>query len=124
MVTFKQKGNFGLTKRLFEKWRSAYGKGTLDKYGQEGCKILAAATPVDTGKTASSWHYEITSSPGKMAIEWYNDNVNDGVPIAAILQYGHATRGGTWYSGIDYVNPAMKPLFDKISSEFLDTEVM
>ena len=87
----------------------------LDKYGQAGVNALQAATPVDTGLTASSWYYEITNNDGVVRITFNNSNIQNGVPIAIILQYGHATRNGGWVEGRDYINPAIQPIFDKIT---------
>ena len=80
-------------------------------------EALARATPKDTGKTADSWDYEITEQKGRLKITWTNSNLNDGVSIAVLLQYGHATRNGGWVEGIDYINPAIRPIFDKIAKE-------
>lgn len=89
----------------------------LSKYGQIGVDALSSATPVDTGKTASSWSYKIKRQNGKISLEFHNSNINKGVPIAIILQYGHATSNGGWVQGRDYINPAVQPLFDKIIEE-------
>ena len=89
----------------------------LDKYGQLGVEKLAEATPKRSGKTASSWEYSIEVNNQRASISWSNSNINDGVNIAVILQYGHGTRGGTWVEGIDYINPAMRPMFEQIANE-------
>ena len=91
--------------------------GILDKYGREGVNALSSATPVESGVTAASWYYEIEHSSGSAAIQFYNSNVNKGVPIAIILQYGHGTGTGGWVQGRDYINPAIQPLFDKMAEE-------
>ena len=91
--------------------------GNLDKYGREGVAALASATPIESGKTASSWYYEIKNSNGSATISFYNSNVNKGVPIAIILQYGHGTGTGGWVQGRDYINPAIQPVFDRIAEE-------
>ena len=91
--------------------------GDLDKYGREGVAALASATPVDTGLTANSWQYKIEQKKGSVSISFYNTNIQNGVPIAVILQYGHATRNGGWVQGRDYINPAIQPIFDKIANE-------
>lgn len=90
---------------------------TLSKYGQIGVNALAAATPLDSGQTASSWTYEIIQGSGKYSIVWSNTNVVNGRPIAVLLQYGHATRNGGWVEGRDFINPALRPIFDKIVAE-------
>ena len=89
----------------------------LEKYGQEGVKILSEATPVDSGKTANSWDYKIVKTKSTTTIEWINTNVVDGVSIAIILQYGHGTENGGYIQGRDYINPIMRPLFDKLLDE-------
>lgn len=89
----------------------------LDRYGKLGVSALASATPTDTGLTATSWHYEVESDNGSSTITFYNSNVNKGVPIAIILQYGHGTRNGGWVNGRDYINPAIQPVFDKIAAD-------
>lgn len=89
----------------------------LSKYGQRGVDALRAATPVDTGKTADSWYYEIKQDRDEATISWCNRNVNNGVVIAAIIQYGHGTGTGGYVKGIDYINPAMKPIFDDLANE-------
>lgn len=91
--------------------------GNLDKYGREGVAALASATPVDTGLTAHSWKYEIQQKKDSVTISFSNTNIQNGVPIAIILQYGHATRNGGWVQGRDYINPAIQPIFDKIANE-------
>lgn len=117
MISFRQKGDFSKLTRYFERVKEAVNLGELDKYGREGVAALASATPIDSGKTASSWYYEIDHAQGSASINFYNSNVNKGVPIAIILQYGHGTRNGGWVQGRDYINPAILPLFDKIAED-------
>lgn len=117
MITFKQKGDFSKLTRFLERAKNAIKIGDLDKYGREGVAALSSATPVDTGNTANSWYYEIENKNGSATISFYNSNVNKGVPIAIILQYGHGTRNGGWVQGRDYINPAIQPIFDKITEE-------
>ena len=100
-----------------EKVKEVVKLGNLDKYGREGVAALASATPVDTGLTASSWRYEIQHRNDSVSIAFYNDNIQNGVPIAIILQYGHGTRNGGYVQGRDYINPAIKPIFDKITED-------
>ena len=92
-------------------------KGILDKYGQAGVAALASATPVDTGLTAASWGYKIERAATSSKIIFTNSNIQNGVPIAIILQYGHATGNGGWVEGRDYINPAIQPIFDAILEE-------
>ena len=115
MITFSSKGDFKKTFSFFEKMKEGVHLGNLDKYGREGVPALAAATPIDTGMTASSWTYEIVRENGTASIVWSNTNVVDGVNIAVILQYGHGTRQGGYVQGRDYINPAIRPIFDKIA---------
>ena len=117
MITFRQKGDFSKTTRYFERIKNAIRLGILDKYGREGVAALASATPVESGVTASSWYYEIKRSKGSVAIDFYNSNVNKGVPIAIVLQYGHGTGTGGWVQGRDYINPVIQPLFDRIADD-------
>lgn len=117
MISFRQKGDFSKLTRFLEKAKEAVRLGDLDKYGREGVAALASATPVDSGLTARSWHYKIENRKGSVAISFYNSNVQNGVSIAVILQYGHGTRTGGWVAGRDYINPAIQPVFDKIANE-------
>ena len=115
MISFRQKGDFSKLTRFLEKAKNVVRVGDLDKYGREGVAALASATPVDTGKTASSWNYKIEYSDESVSITFNNTNINKGVPIAIILQYGHGTRNGGWVEGRDYINPAIQPIFDRIT---------
>lgn len=117
MITFRHKGDFSKFSRYLERAKEAVRLGTLDKYGNEGVAALASATPIESGQTANSWYYEIERSNGSVAIRFNNSNVNQGVPIAIILQYGHGTGTGGWVQGRDYINPAIQPVFDKIANE-------
>ena len=115
MITFHQKGDFSRTQKFFERALEVVKLGELDKYGRMGVEALAANTPVDSGKTAASWHYEIVRQNGSVSIRWYNTNENKGYNIAILLQYGHGTRNGGYVRGRDYINPAIQPLFDEIA---------
>lgn len=117
MIKFKQKGDFSNTKKLFNKLLGISNLDYLNKYGERGVKALSSATPVDTGRTADSWYYEIVKDEDSVSIIWSNSNVNKGVPIAIILQYGHATENGGFVKGIDYINPSIRPIFEKISKD-------
>ena len=117
MITFRHKGDFSKTKRFLEKAKEASRLRILNKYGREGVAALASATPVDTGKTAGSWYYKITEKNGSVEIAFHNSNIQNGVLIAIILQYGHGTRNGGWVEGQDYINPAIRPVFDRITNE-------
>ena len=117
MISFRQKGDFSKLSRYFERVKEAAKIGVLDKYGQEGVAALASATPVDSGQTANSWYYEIKRQNGSVSIVLNNSHVNKGVPIAIILQYGQGTGTGGWVQGRDYINPAIRPIFDRIAED-------
>lgn len=117
MIIFRQKGDFSKLSRYLERVKEAARIGVLDKYGREGVAALASATPVESGKTAGSWYYEIKRQNGSVSIIFKNSNINKGVPIAIILQYGHGTGTGGWVEGRDYINPAIQPIFDRIADE-------
>ena len=114
MISFRQKGDFFKLDRYLERVKEAARLSVLDKYGREGVAALESATPKDSGETASSWYYRIEHSKGSSSIGFYNSNVNKGVVIAIILQYGHGTGTGGWVEGRDYINPAIQPIFDRI----------
>lgn len=116
-IRFKQRGDFKNTEKFLKKAQKNDFFSALEKYGRMGVSALESATPVDSGLTAGSWDYEIHQSHGSVTIYWTNDNVNKGVPIAVILQYGHGTRNGGYVQGRDYINPAIQPIFDKIAEE-------
>lgn len=117
MIVIKHSGNFDNMEKFLNRSRHLQIQGILNKYGKLGVDALAKATPVDTGKTASSWSYETHISKGSFTITWNNSNVNQGVPIAIILQYGHGTRNGGYVQGRDYINPAIRPIFDAIVND-------
>lgn len=117
MISFTLKGSFKNTEKLFDKLLKRDFRNILKKYGEEGAERLALATPFDTGETASSWNYRIEERADSISIIWTNSNVNKGVCIAIILQYGHGTNNGGYVKGIDYINPTMKPIFDKLADE-------
>ena len=117
LMTFKQQGDFKKLSSFLERMKKPLKKTTLDKYGKEGVQVLTAATPVDTGLTASLWHYDINMSKDSSSISFYNDNIDNGVPIAIILNYGHGTRNGGYVKGRNYINPAIQPIFDKLAQE-------
>lgn len=117
MIKISQKGDFKKSITYMEKLKEAIRLNAFDKYGQEGVSALSSATPVDSGETASSWYYKIERTKNTISITFYNSNVNKGVPIAIILQYGHGTGTGGWVEGRDYINPAIQPIFDKMAEE-------
>ena len=114
MIKFKQKGDFSKITTFMMKVKEPISMNELERYGREGVEALASATPVDSGLTANSWYYKIERSNGTVKINFCNSNIQNGVPIAVILQYGHGTRNGGWVAGRDYINPAIQPVFDRI----------
>ena len=114
MISFRQKGDFSKLTSFLERAKETVYLGDLNKYGRQGVAALASATPIDSGETAESWYYEIENNKESATITFYNSNVQNGVPIAIILQYGHGTRNGGWVEGRDYINPAIQPIFDQI----------
>ena len=114
MISFRQKGDFSKLTHFLERAKESVRIGDLDKYGREGVAALSSATHIDSGETANSWSYEITNKDGSATITFKNSNIQNGVPIAIILQYGHGTRNGGWVQGRDYINPAIQPIFDEI----------
>lgn len=116
MIKFVQKGDFSKLTRFLERAKDSISIDLLNKYGREGVAALSSATPKDSGKTAESWHYKISNTKNGIEIGFYNSNINNGVPIAIILQYGHGTRNGGWVEGRDYINPAIQPIFDEIAN--------
>ena len=117
MVRVRHKGDFAKLTYYLQSVKKPIKLGMLEKYGKAGVAALASATPVDSGLTASSWYYEIVRENGSAKINFCNSHFNKGVPIAIILQYGHGTGTGGWVEGRDYINPAMRPVFDKIANE-------
>ena len=108
-------GSFNKTERFLKKAHNASKTIDLTKYGEKGVAALQAATPTRTGVTASSWYYKIEKSGSTITLSFLNSNVNHGVPIAIILQYGHGTNNGGWVQGRDYINPALRPVFDEMA---------
>ena len=117
MIKIRHKGNFVKLSSYLEKAKKSVRITNLDKYGREGVAALASATPVDTGLTASSWEYKVERENGLVKLTFYNTNIQNGIPIAIILQYGHGTRNGGWVEGRDYINPAIQPIFDRIAND-------
>jgi len=117
MISFVHKGNFEKTSLFLKRAKEAEFLNRLDSVAKEGVIALAQATPVDSGETANSWDYEIVRTKTGAVIYWTNSNVNDGVPVAILIQYGHATDNGAYVQGTDFINPAMKPVFNNIADE-------
>lgn len=117
MIVLKNKGDFSKTTNFLKRITKLDYKSILSKYGKMGVDALAKATPVDTGLTASSWSYEIVEDDGGATIYWKNSNIVKGVSIAVILQYGHGTGTGGYVEGIDYINPALRSIFEGIADD-------
>lgn len=111
------KGTFNRLENFLKHNKNRDVRPILEYYGQAGVDALVAATPVDSGLTASSWYYEITKLDGGWEVSWNNSNVQNGIPIAILIQMGHATKSGSWVEGIDYINPALRDVFKKFSIE-------
>ena len=114
-VGFRQKGSFDNSFKFLTNAVDVIKDMNLDKYGREGVAALASATPKDTGLASNSWYYEIKRNRESIIIQYCNSDIENGVPIAIILQYGHATKNGGWVEGRDYINPAIRPIFDEIA---------
>lgn len=116
LVTIEAKGSFKNTKKFFNDLINRKYKNVLAKYGELGVQTLSVNTPIKTGKTASSWSYEIVDDDSGLSIVWKNSNVVNGYfNVALMLQYGHGTRNGGYVTGIDYINPSLQPIFDKMA---------
>lgn len=116
-VIFEVSGGFTKTERFLNRMKRREYLNVLDEFGRDGVQALRNATPVDSGATAEAWDYEIKRTRNYTEIVWTNSNINDGVPIAVILQYGHGTGTGGYVQGRDYINPAIRPIFDKIAEK-------
>lgn len=116
MIGFRIKGDLSKTRKRLTKMRKLTIDDILAKYGSQGVAALASATPVDTGLTASSWYYKIEKTATSVSIVFCNSNIQNGVPIAIILQMGHGTGTGGWVEGRDYINPAIQPIFEEIKN--------
>lgn len=115
MIRFKHSGSFSNTERFLTRNKARDYREVLNRYGQVGISALEAATPVDSGITAGSWGYLVSRKGSRYTITWTNDHIHDGIPIAVIIQYGHGTKSGRYVEGRDYINPAMKPIFDALA---------
>lgn len=114
-ILFNHKGDFKKTEKFLRKSLGLDYRSVLHKYGQQGAEALSSATPKDSGETAASWYYDIIQNERSLSIVWNNSHINKGVNIAVILQYGHGTRTGGYVQGRDYINPALRPIFDQLA---------
>ena len=115
MIKFTTKGDWSKTNSFLERCLNVGRLGRFDQYGQRGVDALAAATPRDSGETASSWYYRVEWADSGVKLSWLNSNENDGIPIAILIQYGHGFQNGAYFEGIDFINPAMTPIFEDIA---------
>lgn len=117
MITFRHHGNFSRTEKFFDKLLRAINLGILDKYGRLGVDALSKATPIDTGLASKSWYYKIHYDRKGATVTWCNSDIENGFPVAIALQYGHGTRNGGYVQGRDYINPAMRVIFDALAKD-------
>lgn len=115
VISFSSRGSFARTEAALKRMLKIDPISLLERYGQEGVNALASATPQDSGLASSSWGYEVYGSGGKFTIAWTNSDVESGYPVAIMIQYGHGTGTGGYVQGQDYINPAIRPVFDRIS---------
>lgn len=116
MLRVTTKGSF-IHLESFLKRKRKDPRPILEYYGQAGVDALSSATPIDTGRTAASWYYEINHEDGVWTLSWNNSNIQNGIPIAILIQMGHATKNGGYVQGIDYINPALQDIFKRFSIE-------
>lgn len=117
MIKIRQKGNFQKTERFLKQASNLQIKSILEKYARQGVAALERATPVDSGLTANSWGYEISISKNGCKIAWTNTNMAGDIPLAILIQYGHGTKNGGYVQGIDYINPALRPIFEQMTNQ-------
>lgn len=117
MIKVKTSGSFSNMQKFLKRANLMRVEKILNRYGRYGCQRLAAATPVDSGKTAASWTYEVVQKDGAYDLVFLNTNTNKYVNIAIILQTGHATGTGGYVKGQDYINPVLKPIFDALADQ-------
>lgn len=115
MIEIKSKGNFNNLTNYLERVKNVFHSGILDKYGKMGVEALKANTPKDSGKTAESWYYVVKHEKDSATIEFHNKNIQNGYNVAMILYTGHATKKGYWVQGVDYINPALTPIFEEMA---------
>ena len=115
MIRFEQKGNFSKLDRYFKRIKNSVNNVDFDEFGRRGVDALSKATPVRTGLAAQSWYYKVIKTKNSTTITFNNSDIENGVPIAIILQYGHATKNGGWVEGRDYINPSIQPIFDELA---------
>jgi len=114
-ISFTSRGSFSKTESFLRNAPKKNIRAVLESHGQAGVRALASATPRDSGIAANSWYYEVVRTRNGWKIVWSNSDIEGGFPVAVMLQYGHATGTGGWVEGRDYINPALKPIFDQIA---------
>lgn len=119
MITFKEKGDLSKTTMFLEKCLEPFNMGILNKYGQRGVEALRAATPIETGRLAHSWYYDIEHTKTGVKIVWSTTDIEGGYNVAILVQYGHGTKSGRYVPGKDFINPAMAPIFEQLKDELL-----
>lgn len=119
MISFKEKGDLKKTTMFLEKCLEPLNMGILNKYGQMGVEALREASPIETGRMAHSWYYDIESSMNGAKITWSNSDVEGGYNVAILVQYGHGTKSGKYVPGKDFINPAMRPIFEQLADKLL-----
>lgn len=117
MITIESSGSFENTEAFLKRMSKRDIFESLERYAEEGVRALADNTPEESGETARSWAYTIEHKRGSYAIFFRNTHIVDGVPIAIIIQYGHGTGTGGYVQGRDYINPVVRPLFDRIAND-------
>ena len=115
VLVFEAKGDWKRTNTFLKRLLNQDVGSILNKYGKLGVLALAQATPKDTGTTAASWWHKVEKTKEGYRLVWTNSNLSDGIPVAMLIQYGHGTRGGTYVEGIDYINPALAPIFEELA---------
>ena len=118
-ITIEATGGFEKANKFLERCLEKIKFGNLDKYGRRGVELLRQATPKDTGLAAASWSYQINRTNDQITLEWHNDDIENGFNVVIGIQYGHATKSGSWVEGTDFINPALRPVFDDIRREVL-----
>jgi hypothetical protein len=117
MIKVTVKGSFRNADAFLQRMKARSYLKQLEKFGAQGVVALRNATPVESGATADSWTYEIIERPGYFSIQWLNTHTEEPghIPVAVLVQYGHGTRAGHFIAGLDYINPAMRPIFEQIA---------
>jgi hypothetical protein len=117
LIKITHSGDFKNTEKFFNKVVKREYMKLFDQVGRAGVEALQEATPKRTGKTAASWSYTVTQNREGISISWNNSNRNDGANVAILIQLGHGTSSGAYVKGIDYINPALKPVFDAFANK-------